>query len=109
MTVGFHLPVITIALVQGDALSGGFEGALSFNVLWRKNVRFGPPEILFNMFLGMGAFRFLSDKLDAGRAPKFILNCGIYSASDLNDMGFIDVSAEDGRGEAVGRDYIEKN
>ena len=34
MTVGFHLPIVTIALVQGDALGGGFEGALSFkNVL----------------------------------------------------------------------------
>jgi DSF synthase len=110
MTVGFHLPVITIALVQGDALGGGFEGALSFNVLVaEKSAKFGLPEILFNMFPGMGAFSFLSRKLDAVRARKLILSGRIYSASDLYDMGLIDVLAEDGGGEAAVRDYIEKN
>src|SRR4029078_12822487 len=49
MTMGFHLPMITIALVQGDALGGGFEGALSFNVLVaEKRAKFGLPAILFN-------------------------------------------------------------
>ncbi len=110
MTVGFHLPLITIALVQGDALGGGFEGALSFNVLVaEKSAKFGLPEILFNMFPGMGAFSFLSRKLDAVRARKLILSGRIYSASDLYDMGLVDVLAEDGCGEAAVRDYIEKN
>jgi DSF synthase len=48
MWVGFNVPVITIALVQGDALGGGFEGALSFNVLIaERSAKFGLPEILF--------------------------------------------------------------
>ena len=75
MTVGFHLPLVTIALVQGDALGGGFEGALSFNVLVaEKKAKFGLPEILFNLFPGMGAFSFLSRKLDAARAHKMIVS-----------------------------------
>jgi DSF synthase len=42
MSVGFAVPVITIALVQGDALGGGFEGALSFNVLVaERSAKFG--------------------------------------------------------------------
>src|SRR4026209_2681530 len=46
MMMGFHLPVISVALVQGDALGGGFEGALSFNVLVaEKRAKFGLPEI----------------------------------------------------------------
>jgi DSF synthase len=110
MTVGFHLPLVTIALVQGDALGGGFEGALSFNVLVaEKTAKFGLPEILFNLFPGMGAFSFLSRKLDAARAHKMIVSGRIYSATELYDMGLIDVLAEEGRGEEAVRDYIVQN
>lgn len=110
MTVGFHLPLITIALVQGDALGGGFEGALSFNVLVaERKAKFGLPEILFNLFPGMGAFSFLSRKLDMTRAEKMILSGRIYSAPELYEMGLIDVLAEDGRGEEAVRDYIAQN
>jgi DSF synthase len=110
MTVGFHLPLVTITLVQGDALGGGFEGALSFNVLVaEKNAKFGLPEILFNLFPGMGAFSFLSRKLDAARAHKMIVSGRIYSATELYDMGLIDVLAEEGRGEEAVRDYIVQN
>lgn len=106
MTVGFHLPLITIGLIQGDALGGGFEGALSFNVLVvEKSAKFGLP-VLFNLFPGMGAFSFLSRKLDAVRAQKMILSGRIYSAAELYDMGLIDVLAEDGCGEQAVRDYI---
>ncbi|MFI4960021.1 MAG: crotonase/enoyl-CoA hydratase family protein [Hyphomicrobiales bacterium] len=110
MTVGFHLPLVTIALVQGDALGGGFEGALSFNVLVaEKTAKFGLPEILFNLFPGMGAFSFLSRKLDAARAHKMIVSGRIYSATELYEMGLIDVLAEEGRGEEAVRDYIVQN
>jgi DSF synthase len=110
MTVGFHLPLITIALVQGDALGGGFEGALSFNVLVvERKAKFGLPEILFNLFPGMGAFSFLSRKLDMTRAEKMILSGRIYTAPELYEMGLIDVLAEDGRGEEAVRDYIAQN
>jgi DSF synthase len=48
--------VTTIALVQGDALGGGFETALSSNVLIaERSAKLGFPEILFNLFPGMGA------------------------------------------------------
>ena len=110
MAIGFDLPVITIALVQGDALGGGFEGALSFNVLVaEKSAKFGLPEILFNMFPGMGAYSFLSRRLDAARAERMILSGRIYSASELHDMGLIDVLADDGCGEAAVKDHIARN
>ena len=110
MMMGFHLPVITIALVQGDALGGGFEGALSFNVLVaEKRAKFGLPEILFNLFPGMGAFSFLSRKLDVTRAHKMILSGRVFSAPELYELGLIDILAEDGRGEEAVRDYIVHN
>jgi DSF synthase len=110
MTVGFHVPLITIALVQGDALGGGLEGVLSFNVVVaEKSVKFGLPEILFNLFPGMGAFSFLSRKIGMARAQNMILGGRIYSATELHEMGLIDVLAEDGRGEDAVRAYIAEN
>jgi DSF synthase len=110
MWTGFELPVITITLVQGDALGGGFECALSFNVIVaEKSARFGLPEILLNLFPGMGAYSFISRKLDAASAERMILGGQIYTAEQLHAMGLIDVLAEDGQGEAAVRDYIARH
>jgi DSF synthase len=110
VSIGFNAPLITIALVQGDALGGGFEGALSFDVLIaERSARFGLPEILFNLFPGMGAFSFLSRKLDAARAQRMIMSGRIYSAEELFELGLVDVIAEDGEGEEAVRDYIARN
>jgi DSF synthase len=96
--------------VQGDALGGGFEGALSFNVIVaERSARFGLPEVLFNLFPGMGAYSFISRKLDAASAERMILSGQIYTAEQLHKMGLIDVLAEDGQGEAAVRDYITRN
>jgi len=62
--VGHELPVTTISLVQGECLGGGFEAALSSDVIVaERSARFGFPEILFNLFPGMGAYSFLDRKI----------------------------------------------
>jgi DSF synthase len=95
----FDLPVVSIALVQGDALGGGFEAALSFNlIVAERSARFGFPEVLFNLFPGMGAFTFLSRRIAPGLAERMILSGEIYSAEDLYKLGAIDVLAPDGQG-----------
>src|SRR5437588_7625782 len=44
----------TISLVQGDALGGGFECAMSSDVIVaEESAQLGLPEILFNLFPGM--------------------------------------------------------
>ena len=54
----------TIALLEGDALGGGFESALSCDVvIAEKHVKAGFPEVLFNMFPGMGGLSFLSRRV----------------------------------------------
>lgn len=95
----FGLPVITIALVQGEALGGGFEAALSSNVIVaERSARFGLPEILFNLFPGMGAFTFLSRRIAPGLAERMILSGEIYTAEQLHALGVVDVLAADGEG-----------
>ncbi|MDE2239862.1 MAG: enoyl-CoA hydratase, partial [Rhodospirillales bacterium] len=74
-TIAFDAPVITMALVQGDALGGGFEHALSFDmIVAERSAKLGLPEILFNMFPGMGAYSFLSRRVDRKRAEEMILS-----------------------------------
>jgi DSF synthase len=102
-------PIVTIALVQGDALGGGFECALAFDVIVaERRARFGLPEILFNMFPGMGAYSFLSRRLGPIQAERLITSGKIHTAEELHAMGLVDVLAEDGEGEAAVRAYIER-
>jgi len=99
--IGHGLPVTTISLVQGECLGGGFEAALSSDVIIaEKQSRFGFPEILFNLFPGMGAYSFL-DRRVGRRVTEELLSTGrIYSADDMLAMGVIDSVVDRGQGEA---------
>jgi DSF synthase len=107
--VNYNLPMTTISLVQGEALGGGFEAAMSSNVLIaERSAKMGLPEILFNLFPGMGAYTLLAHRLDPARAEKLILSGKIYSAEELYEMGVVDVLANDGEGEQAVYAYIKK-
>lgn len=105
--------VHTIALVNGDALGGGWEMAMAQDtIIAERSAKFGLPEVLFNLFPGMGAYSLLSRRIDPVKAEQMILSGRLYSAEDLREMGLVDIVAEDGRGEAALQDYIrthEKN
>ncbi len=105
----FQAPVVTIALVQGDALGGGFECALAFDVIVaERSAKFGLPEILFNLYPGMGAYSFLSRRLGQVEAERMIMSGKIYTAEEMHALGIVDVLAEDGQGEAAVRAYIDR-
>jgi len=107
---GFDVPVVSIGVVEGDALGGGLECALCFNVLIaERGVKMGFPEAVFNSFPGMGAFSFLSRKLDPVRAQKIIMSGRIYTAEEFYDMGLIDVLANKGEARAAAQKYIFEN
>ncbi|MGL4437799.1 MAG: crotonase/enoyl-CoA hydratase family protein [Bosea sp. (in: a-proteobacteria)] len=106
----FKLPVVLVGLIQGDALGGGFECALSCGVLVaERQARFGMPEILFNMFPGMGAYSLLSRRVGQIKAEQMILSGKIYTAEEMFEIGLVDVLAEDGEGEKAVQDYIARN
>lgn len=107
--VHLNTDLTTIALVKGDALGGGFEAALSSNVLIaEKGTKLGLPEVLFNLFPGMGAYSLLSRKIGAARAEQMILSGKLYSAEELFEMGVVDELAEAGEGELAVYRYINK-
>lgn len=105
-----HLPITTISLVQGDALGGGFECALSSSVLIaEEDARMGFPEILFNLFPGMGAYSFLSRKVGRRTTEELLTSGAIYSARQLYEMGVVDVITPTGTGEAAVESYVRKH
>ncbi len=99
--IGHELPVTTVSVVQGECLGGGFEAALSSDVIIaEKSVKFGFPEIVFNLFPGMGAYSFLERRIGQRGAEELITSGRIYSAEEMAAFGVIDLVVEDGSGEA---------
>ena len=99
--IGHELPITTISLIQGECLGGGFEAALSSDVLVaERQARFGFPEILFNLFPGMGAYSFLERKVGRRATENLITGGKFYSADDMLAMGIVDLVVDQGRGEA---------
>ena len=103
-------PIITIGLVEGDALGGGFEALLSFNVvIAERGTHFGLPETNFGLFPGMGAHCFLSRRLGTARAEQMILSGRSYTAEELYDLGIVHALADPGEGRAEVERYIRQN
>ena len=91
-------------------MGGGFEAALSSNVIVaEKQCKFSLPEVMFNMFPGMGAYHFLCRRVTPVTAEKIILSGRTYSAEDLYNMGIIDILAEPGKGEEEVWQYIKRH
>ncbi len=60
---GFGTDAVTIAMVEGSALGGGFEAALAHHyVLAQRGTKLGFPEIAFNLFPGMGGYSLVARK-----------------------------------------------
>ncbi len=96
--VGVH----TTALVQGDALGGGLESALlHHNVIFERHAQAGYPEVLFNLFPGMGAWHLTIRKGGFGIANDMILSGQIYTADQLHRASLVDLVVEAGEGETA--------
>lgn len=105
--ISHGLPITTISLIQGECLGGGFEAALSSDVLIaERSARFGFPEILFNLFPGMGAFSFLERKIGRRKTEELIASGKIYSAEEMLELGIVDLVSGDGKGETEVAAYI---
>jgi len=110
MANNLFLPLTTISLAQGDALGGGFEAALSCSVIIaERRARFGFPEVLFNLFPGMGAYSFLARRIGAVKAERIILSGSVFTAEQLHEMGVVDILVGDGGGEGAVHTYVEKH
>ena len=102
--------LITISLLQGQTLGAGLEAALASDVvIAERKSMVGFPEIMFNLFPGMGAFSLLARKCSTKIAEEMILGGKIYTAEEAFEMGVIDVLVDDNDGVSEVYRWIEKN
>ena len=99
--------VHTMVLVQGDTLGGGLESVLPFHkVIFERSAQAGFPEVLFNLFPGMGAWNFTIRKAGFAVANDMILSGRLYTADQLYRRSLVDVVVDDGHGEAAIYDVV---
>lgn len=92
----------TTVLVEGDTLGGGLESVLPFQqIIFERSAQAGFPEVLFNLFPGMGAWNFTIRRAGFAVANEMILSGRLYSAQELLQRGLVDHVVDDGAGEAA--------
>ena len=104
------IPMLTVGLVQGTALGGGFEALLSFDyIIAERQSTFGLPEIMFGLYPGMGAHALLARKLGSAMADRLIVSNETYTAEQMYELGIVHHLAEPGDGVNAVRDFIKKS
>ncbi|MET0069109.1 MAG: crotonase/enoyl-CoA hydratase family protein [Candidatus Thiodiazotropha sp.] len=107
--VNLNANVRTISLVTGTALGAGFEAALSSDyIIAEAGTVFKFPEVVFNMFPGMGAYSFLARRISPAMVERMIVNAEGYTAEQLYEMGIVDMVADPGEGEIALRSFIKR-
>ncbi len=102
------LGIHTTVLVQGDTLGGGLESVMPFHkVIFERSAQGGFPEVLFNLFPGMGAWNFTIRKAGFAVANEMILSGRLYSAEQLQRRGLVDFVVDNGEGEAALEQVIQ--
>ncbi len=107
---GLNAGIHAIALVEGDALGGGFEIALSCHtIVAERGVLMGLPEVLFDLFPGMGAYSFMCQRVSSQLAEKIMLEGRMYTSDEFHQMGLVDVLAPKGGGLQAVEDVMRSN
>ena len=102
--------VHSIAVVQGDALGGGFEAALCCHtIIAEEGAGMGFPEALFDLFPGMGAYTFLTRRVTPQVAERMMLNARVYPVEELQQMGVVDLVVPRGEGLRAARDMVRQH
>lgn len=100
----------TVALVQGRALGGGFETALSADFLIaEEHSEFGFPEIMFGLFPCTGGMSLLARRVGVNKAESMMTNGRIYSARELKEMGVVDELCPRGEGGVAVENFIAEH
>ncbi len=85
---------------QGDTLGGGLESVMPFHkVIFERSAQAGFPEVVFNLFPGMGAWNFTIRKAGFDVANEMILSGRLYTAEELHRRRLVDMVVDDGYGE----------
>ena len=70
-------------------------------VIFEKSAQAGFPEVLFNLFPGMGAWHFTIRKAGFAVANDMVLSGKLFSAEQLYRRSLVDLVVDDGLGESA--------
>jgi enoyl-CoA hydratase len=85
-----HLSTPVIAAVNGFALGGGLELAMSAHFrIASDNARMGLPEVSLGVIPGYGGTQRLPQLVGKGRAFEMIMTAGMINAEEAKDYGLV--------------------
>ncbi|WMX45363.1 enoyl-CoA hydratase-related protein [Streptomyces roseicoloratus] len=97
-----ELPMPTVAAVHGFALGGGFELALSCDLIVADATTVvGLPEVSVGVIPGGGGTQLLPRRVGAARAAELVFTARRVEAAEARELGLVDVLAEDARTAAL--------
>ncbi|QUW93370.1 enoyl-CoA hydratase-related protein [Streptomyces sp. V17-9] len=97
-TAVLELPQPTVAAVHGFALGGGFELALSCDVIVADPTAVvGLPEVSVGVIPGGGGTQLLPRRVGAARAAELVFTARRVAAGEARELGLVDQLAEEGR------------
>lgn len=86
-----------IAAIEGLAVAGGLELALTCDVLVAgRSARFGIPEVKRSIVAGGGALRHLPRRIGPGAAMKLALTGDLIDGAEAQAKGLVDQLVDDG-------------
>ncbi|MFF4545622.1 enoyl-CoA hydratase/isomerase family protein [Streptomyces sp. NPDC001435] len=93
-----ELPMPTIAAVHGFALGGGFELALSCDLIVADPTAVvGLPEVSVGVIPGGGGTQLLPRRVGAARAAELIFSARRVVAAEAHELGLVDQLVGEGR------------
>ncbi|MGW2957374.1 enoyl-CoA hydratase/isomerase family protein [Streptomyces sp. NPDC001220] len=93
-----ELPMPTVAAVHGYALGGGFELALSCDVIVADSTAVvGLPEVSVGVIPGGGGTQLLPRRVGAARAAELIFSARRVEAPEARELGLVDQLVETGQ------------
>ncbi|MGW1002464.1 enoyl-CoA hydratase/isomerase family protein [Streptomyces sp. NPDC002520] len=93
-----ELPMPAIAAVHGFALGGGFELALSCDLIVAdRTAVVGLPEVSVGVIPGGGGTQLLPRRVGAARAAELIFSARRVEAAEAAGLGLVDQLVEEGR------------
>jgi enoyl-CoA hydratase/carnithine racemase len=93
-----ELPMPTVAAVHGFALGGGFELALSCDLIVAdRTAVVGLPEVSVGVIPGGGGTQLLPRRVGAARAAELIFSARRVAAAEAAELGLVDQLVDEGR------------
>jgi DSF synthase len=105
---GYGVGAVTISMIEGSALGGGFEAALAHEYVFaQKGSALGFPEIAFGLYPGMGAYSLVARKAHM-RVAEELIGTGVARSAEWHlEKGVIDRVFEPGQAYVATRSFID--